>query len=110
MSIIGINGKIGSGKDLTGKIIQVLTSQPTALDGIDNLTEEIIESKIWDVPNFEVKKFAGKLKDMVCLLIGCTREDLEDNDFKNTELGKEWEQPFYYGCDQRDDGMDSDCQ
>ena len=27
---------------------------------------------------------------MVCLLIGCTREQLEDHEFKNTELGEEW--------------------
>ena len=33
---------------------------------------------------------ADKLKDIVCLLIGCTREQLEDQDFKNKELGEEW--------------------
>lgn len=27
---------------------------------------------------------------MVCLLIGCTREQLEDSEFKNKELGEEW--------------------
>ncbi len=30
---------------------------------------------------------------MVCLLIGCTREQLENREFKNKELGKEW---WYY--------------
>ena len=39
---------------------------------------------------FEIKKFADKLKDFVCILIGCTREQLEDQDFKNKELGEEW--------------------
>ena len=40
--------------------------------------------------NFEIKKFADKLKDIVCLLINCTREQLEDEEFKNKELGEEW--------------------
>ena len=40
--------------------------------------------------NFEIKKFADKLKDIVCLLIGCTREQLEDREFKEKELGEEW--------------------
>lgn len=33
------------------------------------------------------------MKDIVCLLIGCTREQLEDREFKNTPLGEEW---WYY--------------
>ena len=40
--------------------------------------------------DYKIKKFAGKLKDMACLLIGCTREQLEDRDFKEKELGEEW--------------------
>lgn len=43
--------------------------------------------------NWEIKKYADKLKDVVCLLIGCTREQLEDRTFKETELGEEW---WYY--------------
>ena len=39
---------------------------------------------------FEIKKYADKLKDFVCLLIGCTREQLEDREFKEKELGEEW--------------------
>ena len=35
-----------------------------------------------EVTNSEIKKFADKLKDIVCLLIGCTREQLEDQEFK----------------------------
>ena len=38
----------------------------------------------------EIKKFADKLKDIVCLLIGCTREELENPKFKEKELGEEW--------------------
>jgi hypothetical protein len=48
-----------------------------ALSGIDN-------------PKSQIKKFADKLKDIVCLLLGCTREQLENHEFKNTELGDNW--------------------
>ena len=43
--------------------------------------------------DFHIKKFADKLKDIVCILIGCTREQLEDAEFKNKELPEEW---WYY--------------
>ena len=45
---------------------------------------------------FEIKKYADKLKDFICMLIGCTREQLEDREFKNTPLREEW---WYYGFD-----------
>lgn len=86
--IIGVSGKIGAGKDLVGLIILGLKAGLT--------TEEILkltEEDIWwleEQSNFEVKKFADKLKDIVCLLIGCTREQLEDREFKEKELGEEW--------------------
>lgn len=89
MALFGISGKISSGKDLTGKIIQILTGSP-------HLTTQGVMSFIkgeYNSPTFHIKKFADSLKDIVCLLIGCTREQLEDQDFKNTELGEEW---WYY--------------
>ena len=43
--------------------------------------------------NWEIKKFADKLKDIVCLLISCTRNQLEAREFKERELGEEW---WYY--------------
>lgn len=88
--IIGISGKIGSGKDTVGKIIQYLTSKK------DNKLkiETYLESKNTFINDgFEIKKFADKLKDIVCMLIGCTREQLEDREFKEKELGEEW---WYY--------------
>ena len=49
-----------------------------------------------------VRKFADKLKDVACTILGCTREQLENNDFKNTPLGEEWirygkADGFFYG-------------
>jgi hypothetical protein len=53
---------------------------------------ELLNDKNLDLnlSGWQVKKFADKLKDIVCILIGCTREQLEDQDFKNSELGEEW--------------------
>lgn len=89
MSIIGISGRINSGKDTVGKIIEILTSSPhfTTDAVVDFLDRDILE------PKWQVKKFAGAVKDMVCMMIGCTREQLEDREFKEKELGEEW---WYY--------------
>lgn len=97
--IIGISGKIGSGKDTVGLIIQYLTS-PNGFGGIGGKPEFLehfikqYEGKTLDC-DWEVKKFADKLKDIVCMLIGCTREQLENRDFKEGELGEEW---WVYKC------------
>jgi hypothetical protein len=92
--IIAINGKIGSGKDTVGKIINYLTAKadnPT-IEYIDYCEALDLSDKY--IGKFEIRKFADKLKDIVCLLIGCTKEQLEDQEFKNRELGEEW---WYYG-------------
>lgn len=72
--VVGISGKIGSGKDTVGRMIVELTEQ---------------EKK------FKIVKFADALKDIVCIILNCSRADLEDDDFKNKELGEEW---IRYGC------------
>ena len=92
-NLIGISGKIGSGKDTVGKILQALVDETYNgnINSILPLDEELSSSNSW-----EIKKFADKLKDIVCLLIGCTREQLEDREFKEKELGEEW---WYYQVD-----------
>lgn len=99
MSIIGISGKINSGKDTVAEIIQYLLFRTNKHEvGLDNSFEEFrkVINKEWSKEeitietSFEIKKFADKLKDIVCMLIGCTREQLEDRVFKEKELGEEW--------------------
>lgn len=99
--IIGVSGKIGSGKDTVGSIIQLLTRTKNGgnfntehwdLD-IVQFIDRLPNSDWNHLFNFEVKKFADKLKEIVALLIGCTREDLENRDFKETPLSEEW---WYY--------------
>lgn len=61
--LIGISGKLGTGKDETYRIIN-----------------ELVMRKASNV------KFAEKLKNMCAILIGCSREMLEDRAFKNTPI------------------------
>ena len=82
--IIGVSGKIGSGKDTIARIIMYLTSDlrhKMSFEGYKKYTRHTM---------WYNKKFADKIKDITCMLIGCTREQLEDSVFKNKELGEEW--------------------
>ena len=87
--IIGISGKIGSGKDTVGRIIEYLTCPVMGIQ---------VEMKDWVYkpdysnfqPNWQIVKFADALKDVICILTGCTREQLEDENFKNNKLPDEW--------------------
>ena len=93
MSILAISGRKTSGKDVIGKIIQYLTGESTVYPFDLNIDYS-------HKSNWEVKKFADKLKDIICLLIGCTREQLENESFKSKELGEEW----WYWYMERDGG------
>jgi len=71
MSVIGISGRMGSGKNTVGDIIEKLC-----------LTN--------NGPKFEQKSFARKLKQIASLLTGFPVEDFEDQEFKKSYLGSEW--------------------
>ena len=92
--LIGISGKIGSGKDTVGSIIQYL---------IDcNETPDMnVDFKFWYSsslyskynqlnPSWQIKKYAFKLKQIVALITGCSVDDLESQEFKARGLGEEW--------------------
>jgi len=100
-NLIGISGKINSGKDTVGKMIEYLTDfyklKELGLEQEDGIPDEPSMDNffMWDYAGNEPKfykivKFADKLKDCVCLILGCTREQLEDSEFKSKELGEEW--------------------
>lgn len=88
--IIGISGKIGSGKDTVGELIQRITSPDIEEYGS-------FKDGVWipmkGASRFQVRKFADALKDNVCRLLGVDRDKLEDRDYKETPLGEEW---WYY--------------
>ena len=90
--LIGISGKIGSGKDTVGTAIQYFmhTKATYQKEYFDDFNKTYSSFDKFNLSGWKIKKYADKLKDIVCLLIGCTREQLEDQEFKNTPLGKEW--------------------
>lgn len=67
--LIGISGKLGAGKDAFS----------------DFYLDEVKYPERWDI-----KKFADKLKNIVCEILGCSRAQLEDREFKEKPLGEEW--------------------
>ena len=66
--IIGVSGYSGCGKDTVGTILQ-----------------QIDKDSHW-----EIKKWAGKLKQVAELLTGIPVEKFEDQESKKTNLGKQW--------------------
>jgi hypothetical protein len=89
--IIGINGRIGSGKDTVGKIIQYLTDDTVS----KTVYPKFEEFDKLDVGNegyhpWQIKKFAGKLKQIASLLTGIPVEMWEDQEFKKQEMPKCW--------------------
>ena len=66
--ILSISGRIGSGKDTIADIIQTITPYY----------------------HWEVKKFAGKLKDVAELITGIPKVRFEDQEFKKRDMGSEW--------------------
>ena len=94
MALIGISGKISSGKDTIGKILQILLNNPHLNnEGVLSFLKKDINFDSPYYKTWQIKKFADKLKDIICILLGCTREQLEDREFKEKELGEEW---WYY--------------
>ena len=90
--IIGISGKIGSGKDTVGKMIEYLSCkkdmQLQTLDSIKEFNEFC--SSAYSCSSWEIKKFAGKLKQCVAIILDIPVEGLEKEEIKNKALGKEW--------------------
>ena len=105
-NLIGISGKIGSSKDTIGKILQYLATPSGSNEFTleDYLTDK--SSYLYAGNNYQIKKYAELPKNIVCLLIGCTREQLEDEEFKEKELGEEWwyKKAHYIDADGLDSG------
>lgn len=92
--LLAINGKIGHGKDTVGSIAQFLLH-----------TEGLWDQKTFDIYQtrsskgvasnwqnyWEIKKFAGKLKQVATLLTGVPLEKWEDQDFKKQYMPSEWD-------------------
>lgn len=49
--------------------------------------------------DYPIVSFADKLKDITCVLSGCTREDLENYEFKETQLVPDYLRPYCLNAD-----------
>jgi hypothetical protein len=92
--IIGINGYSGSGKDTVGAIIQYLNCD-NPQSSIEEICADYSEYEYWldEQSGWEIRKFAGKLKDIAEHLTGIHIDKFEDQEFKKTNLGPEWNVP-----------------
>jgi hypothetical protein len=105
--LIGISGKIGVGKDIVGRIMQYLVDFYTmkSMEKTENIDAGLPENPSeqdyleWLAAGYDedgynewkIKKFAGKLKQIVALLTGIPIEDLEKQEVKDSVLPKEWD-------------------
>lgn len=91
--LISVSGKMQSGKNTVASIIQYLYDKNNLEDKNKDAEEDFnsyIKNKHYLKSNWKQVAFADKLKDIICILIGSTREQLEDESFKSSELGEEW--------------------
>ena len=93
--IIGLSGRMGSGKDTVGKIIQYLLCPNVG----DVSLEDVVscdDHNWWleEQSGFDTKKFAGKLKQIGSILSGVPAEKFEDQEFKKLNMGEEWNSPY----------------
>lgn len=87
--LIGISGYIGSGKDTVANMIIWLTN-PEERKLWNNSLKDFLDIDHIGF-NWEIKKFAGKLKQIVSLLTGIPVSDLEKESVKSSELPKDWD-------------------
>lgn len=93
--IIGISGKIGSGKDTIAKIIQCLDAGYNLDETIHTIKGGFRDSGLLpfsDETKWEVKKFADKLKEICAIMLGVDRSKLEDQVFKDSLLPDDWQE------------------
>ena len=98
--ILALSGRIKSGKSTIASIIQLLIgnkklSDENPKDSFNYMFKpELFNSygikELTAISGWKQVAFAAKLKQIVALLIGCTVEQLEDQEFKSSPLGKEW--------------------
>lgn len=100
--IVAINAFKGVGKDTFASIWQKLIWRArveSGLSSIANYSLKDMESFGATISLWERKKFADKLKDIICILLGCTRAQLEDQFYKESVLPEVW---WYYNLGNND--------
>ena len=97
-NLIGLSGKLNSGKDTVGQLIMMhvaLNECPSLKKSKNNIQELLSnwEDESWmfrDCSEYQIKKFAYKLKQIISILTGIPILDLEKAEVKNSKVGEEW--------------------
>ena len=89
--IIGLSGKMRSGKNTVASIIQYLIYKDKVKDSSLSLNSFLNSTFIGDsYSGFIQKSFAAKLKQIVSILTGIPAEDLEKQEVKDSRLPECW--------------------
>lgn len=91
ISLIGINGRINSGKDTVGEIIRYIISKEI---GRLNPQNDFVSGVQYTESKWEIKKFAQKLKTISGLLLGIDPKLFESQEFKNMTLREATEKGY----------------
>lgn len=102
MSILAFSGRRRHGKNTGAGIAAYLLAQEkkTIADELSSVEMYVKHFEECSPENFEIhtgyrkKMFAGPLKHLVCQILNCTMEDLEDPEFKEKELDPKWNTHF----------------
>lgn len=89
-NLICITGVTGSGKDTVAKALLYLAASNKYSNSLKSFEECSFEEAAFSNLGWEVKRFAGPLKNFVAEVLGVTRRQLEDRTFKESTLGDEW--------------------
>jgi hypothetical protein len=93
--ILGINGRIASGKDTVGKIIQYLIANNNLPKNMQYNSLEDLDNGVQKYSGWEIKKFATKVKEIATLITGIPIEKFEDQDFKKGYLNDNWNKEIF---------------
>jgi hypothetical protein len=96
MAIIGISGYSGAGKDTVGRIIQYLNCYNVGSVPVQEAVHAEHDWWMEEQSGWEIKKFAGKLKQIASILTGIPIQKFEDQEFKKKTLGPEWSRRELY--------------
>lgn len=118
--IVGFSGKKQSGKNTSAEIWQLISTYYSLKEFEDTTPKESLNEFIFKYlklskenvkylapnhgSNWIQKSYAEKLKQIVCLLTGCNREQLEDNEFKESLLPESWK-VIRYRVRDKDDNL-----
>jgi hypothetical protein len=92
--LVGISGDINSGKDVVGRMFQYLTSEYQNKYSFENWLDRVDKYKSDPYSPLKSRSLLINSKTWYVLL-SCTREKLEDREFKNTPLGEHWRKWYY---------------